>query len=915
MKNSLKRTTLLVSVALLAPTLARPVHAEDFVFDSHTAINGIMPSYSEKGSNDIKSFSDPESSITLDWTNIGTDTGLPRSTGISPIFNAPEVTAKNITVIVGKKGNQWNDKGIIYDNKQVTHGKITASGTIMVKTYDDCIYMNSPAHTVDITGFKKLIFNSSGMPTKGSSGYAIMNNGIDNYLNIIGGENSEIEMTNTGRRAVVADNSSTAESTKTTITANSIYLHANGSSAIVQTKTHNAFTGGQIEINGIDKTIITNEKDGGTAVSAQASRDGKGLIEINKRTSGVVEITGAVTASNGTADIDFAGDQSFLKGNMTSSGEKGKILADFKGADSQMTGDMKTSNTAAIDAAFSGKNASMMGDITAAGNSTVTSVFSGKNTSFTGNIDTTKTSQTGQSGSSVESSNNSTVTADFSGSGASYTGDLASAGTSKANIALTNHGLWKGKAATMENATTAITLSNGSRWDLTANSNVSSLDLSSGATASLAGDAHSLDVGTLSASGASGIFEMDLAYHDNKVDTYENATDSDFLYAHGGTGSSFTVQPTAIASVDAMKSGDKLYFAQVKEGAAAFKVNQDIKLQNKNSLFDSTLSVKKETDTEKTDYEDWFITPVGDGKTPNLNAFTPGSAHHAAVSIWRESDTLLKRLGELRYNQEDQGLWARYINNKLNWDGRNNFDTTMKTLQVGYDKKETGTKRDWYYGGAIEHTWGSSEYAGCGDGKQHLTDIALYATQIGNKGHYLDLVTKVGYLSSDYKTTYGDSADFDNWAFSAGAEYGRKKALGNEWFVEPQAQLTYYFLKGDNYTTKNGAIVNQDNTDNLVGRLGAVLTKEYDKETRNPKRFYVKASVQHDFLGDRSQHLQQNGMSYYDSNDFRDTWYTVGIGTNVHFDDKYAFYFDAEKNFGADLKSKYRVEVGLRYEF
>lgn len=54
--------------------------------------------------------------------------------------------------------------------------------------------------------------------------------------------------------------------------------------------------------------------------------------------------------------------------------------------------------------------------------------------------------------------------------------------------------------------------------------------------------------------------------------------------------------------------------------------------------------------------------------------------------------------------------------------------------------------------------------------------MAFYATQIGNKGHYLDLVTKVGYLSSNYQTTYGDSADFDNWAFSAGAEYGRKKA-------------------------------------------------------------------------------------------------------------------------------------------
>lgn len=561
-----------------------------------------MPRYREKGSTDRKSFSEPESSITLDWSNRGTDTGLPRPTGISLIFNTPEITAKKITVIANQKGNQWNDKGIIYDQKDVSHGKITAAGIIFVETYDDCIYMNSPAHTVDITGFKKLIFKSAGTPLKGSSGYAIMNNGIDNYLNIIGSENSEIEMTNTGQRAVIADNSSTARSTKTTPTANAIHLHANASSyAIVQTKAHHSFTGGQIEINGIDKTIITNEKDGGTAVSAQASGEGKGLIEINKKTSGVVEITGAVTASNGTADIDFAGDPSFLKGNMTSSGEKGKILADFKDADSQMTGDM--SSTAAIDATFSGENAVLTGNINTMetsyqwgygyvpNRSTVTVTFSGKNASFAGNIDTTQTSRTGTWGNYIDSPNHSTVTASFSGLGASFTGDLASAGTSKANIALTKSG---------------------------------SLERQS--------------------------------YNDGR--------------RHDGTGSSFIVQPTDIASVDAMKFGDKLYFAQVKERAAAFKVDHDIKLQNKNSLFDNTLSINKERDTEKADYEDWFITPVGDGKTPNSNAFTPGSAHHAAISIWRESDTLLKRLGELRYNQEDQGLWARYINSKLTWDGK-----------------------------------------------------------------------------------------------------------------------------------------------------------------------------------------------------------------------------------------------------
>lgn len=126
--------------------------------------------------------------------------------------------------------------------------------------------------------------------------------------------------------------------------------------------------------------------------------------------------------------------------------------------------------------------------------------------------------------------------------------------------------------------------------------------------------------------------------------------------------------------------------------------------------------------------------------------------------------------------------------------------------------------------------------------------MAFYATQIGNKGHYLDLVTKVGYLSSNYQTTYGDSADFDNWAFSAGAghrpqekpwETMVRRTSGPAHLLLPQRRQLY---------DENGATVNQDNTDNLVGRLGAVLTKEYDKETKNPKRFYVKASVQHDFL-------------------------------------------------------------------
>lgn len=854
-KKSFNTTALLVTLALTAPVFAPSARAEDFFFDSHTSINGLTPAYSDPGSRDLARFSHRDSNLTLDWTNEGKEGGISRGSGVSAIYNTPEITAKNITVLATQKGNQLNDNGIIYSGTG-HDGKITATETITIRANDDAIYTESNDHRVEISGFRRLELVSTGKPSlfSGSAGYAIMNNGTNNFLTITGGENSEIEMTNTGGRAVVADNSDTAGSTKTTLTADTIYLHAKGYYAIVQTKAHYAFTGGQIEINGREKTILTNENASGTAVSAQATAGGKGLIAINKQSQGVLEITGKVAATNGTADLDFAGDHSFLQGDMTASGGTGKILAGFNGA-----------------------GARMQGDISAARGSLVTAAFSGEDASFTGN--------------------------------------LRVAGTSRVDVSVTHHGLWTGKAETKDDAMTAVTLSNGSRWNVTENSNVSSLDLSSGATASLAGSAHRLDVGTLDAGGAPGRFELDLAYHDNNVATYENAADSDFLYAHGGSGSTFTVQPTAIASVDAMTAGDKLYFAQVKDGAAAFTVDQIVLFQNKNSLFDNSLSVQKEADAAQRGYEDWFLTPVGDGKTPNPNAFTPGSAHHAAVAAWRASDTLLQRLGELRYNREGQGLWARFVNKKLAGDGKDPFRTNLRTIQVGYDQKDAGDKRDWYYGGAVEHTWGSSDYAGYGNGKQHLTDVAFYATEMGNKGHYLDLVTKIGRLGSDYQTTYGDRGDFDNWAFSTGAEYGRKKDMGSGWFVEPQAQLTYYFLRGEDYTTQHGAIIHQDNTDNLVGRLGVVLSKEYAGDTKNPNRVYGKVSVLHDFLGNRSQTLSQNGVSYEDTHNFHDTWYTVGIGANLHFGGRYSFYADAEKNFGADEKEKYRVEGGVRFTF
>lgn len=190
----------------------------------------------------------------------------------------------------------------------------------------------------------------------------------------------------------------------------------------------------------------------------------------------------------------------------------------------------------------------------------------------------------------------------------------------------------------------------------------------------------------------------------------------------------------------------------------------------------------------------------------------------------------------------------------------------------------------------------------------------MYVTHLRQHGHYLDLVARFGRIDSDYNTTYGDHGKFENWAGSISAEYGRKKALNHGWYVEPQAQLTYNHLWGDTYTTKNGAVVSQDGANSLVGRLGVVLSREFGNAPEKQSRVYFKASVLHDFLGSTNSYMQDD-FTFTNHDDLGDTWYLLGVGTNIQVNKDVQFYFDAERSFSADVQMKYRFNGGVRYEF
>ncbi|WP_302610045.1 autotransporter outer membrane beta-barrel domain-containing protein [uncultured Mitsuokella sp.] len=801
------------------------------------------------------------------------------------------------------------DKELGYVKKNAVYTQSDAVTTLNMSGDDSYIHGDLDAETGG-----KITLNASGKGFKMDRSYS-----KSDYANLLTAyfEGSQIN-------ASISGDSSTVEGSANACNGGKINLTMNGNNAV--------FSGNL----STEETRMDTGYEHNDNASIQASFTGK-----NAKVAGDIE----AIADHSTITLNVSGENSVYTGNASSTG------AFFSSWSSQAPSDINYEfyDGATVNLNLTGAHTSQTGNLEAEGNNTLNANYTGLGSSLTGNADNkglmnltfdNQSSMTGNMTNDTMKYDDDKGTtfagklkADFN-NGSSWTGDLTNkSGTT--NVGLNNGSLWNGNLSSTS-GTATINLNNGSIWNgassgngdinlagssvwnLTKDSTAQSVNPDGSSVISLAGTVKKLDTQKLGGTG--GTFLMDLSYHNNDVNTYRNGG-GDFVVAHGGNGSAYNVSLTNNSSVNGMTDGSKLYFASTAADSSTFRMNQSVQVANYNKIYNKNLTVKKETENSESDYkgyDDWFLTPDSSkgngGNVINPNGIVPGSAANAAFALWRDDDTLLKRLGELRYQQQDEGVWARMVNKHLERDDHHAFHGNYKTLQVGYDKKKTtANDGNWYYGGAISHLWGNTGYTD-GHGSEKATALSLYATNIRPHGHYLDLITKVGRIDSDYSTSYRDHGKFENWGTSIGAEYGRKNMLNDGWSIEPQAQLTYHYLWGDDYTTDNGAKVSQDNADSLVGRLGFVLGKDFNVGTPNVGRVYLKASVLHDFLGSTGSSITDD-LTYHDDDDLGDTWYVAGIGTNIHFGKDNQFYFDAERNFNADVSMKYRFNAGFRFGF
>lgn len=276
--------------------------------------------------------------------------------------------------------------------------------------------------------------------------------------------------------------------------------------------------------------------------------------------------------------------------------------------------------------------------------------------------------------------------------------------------------------------------------------------------------------------------------------------------------------------------------------------------------------------------------------------------------MWRSQLTnLTDRMGTLRTTPDAAGVWARYNNGRLDGQG---IQHDYNTVELGVDKRIADNVT---IGFSFDYTKGDTDLS-AGSSDNNTYTVGFYGSYFNESGCFLDTMLKIGRIDADYdfRTSAGkESADYMLTGAIFGIETGHRWNIQN-YFIEPQVQLTYSHLRAENYTSSIGRDVKFDDMSSLIGRVGVMAGMQF---AENRGSAYVKASYNHDFLGDVEGNYEFNGSVRQFDDELDDNWGEVSLGASYQVTDSVNTFVDVGTGFGGDIDQKWRVNLGARYVF
>ena len=615
-------------------------------------------------------------------------------------------------------------------------------------------------------------------------------------------------------------------------------------------------------------------------------------------------ISGAVLAEN-KGSISTAG--AVLKGAATASKE-GTIHLDGGSTSEGITADGGSASTdgTAVKGLLSAKNG---GSITMT-NGSAKGLSIDKDSAITAKLDKKDASIQG------DIANKGTASLTLGG-GASWIGD--STGSGKTNASIGEGSIWTGRST---NGNTTVELAG--TWKQTGDSTIASLTGRNGTL-----DKTSETSGDTTIDHAAGTLNL-LYSHSAEDPTTFYGGDTTIRTADSGTTVNMVTDSRGLTV-----SGNRARWANYRNQASetlnrmAHKLHYpandgNIKgtLKIVEGLTSNSASLRAENLTfDETGTGSYVYDPVKDDLTIEYGSeetqMMKGtkSALLGVSMMWRSNNNdLQRRLGDLRLGQAESGVWARYVGGKNKFDEQNTYmSQTYDIGQVGYDRKAGS----WLVGAALDYGKGDVNYTG-GKGKEHMATLALYGTRVSDDGKYFDIIFKTGRLKNEFHVSneIGNrlNADYHTWGNSISSEYGKRFVRDDGFYLDPSVELTMGRLNSKNFSGHSdlGELnVKQHDFDSAIGRIGLGIGRQTERSNA-----FLKLALAHEFGGSfKTDFYADDGGLKSTRIDLQDTWLDMEIGGSLSIGRNTYLYGTYTHNFGADMETKWRADVGVRYTF
>jgi len=342
---------------------------------------------------------------------------------------------------------------------------------------------------------------------------------------------------------------------------------------------------------------------------------------------------------------------------------------------------------------------------------------------------------------------------------------------------------------------------------------------------------------------------------------------------------------------------------------------------------------------------DWYLRSVLNAETPLYQPLTPIYEVYADVlQSFNQLDTLQQRLGNRSWSSgaavansavdadnAGSGMWGRILGRQVSIDPRRsttgaNYDVDIWQLQGGADGElYSGDAGDLVVGFSARYGTISADVSSAfGDGSISSTGFGLDGsmTWYGKSGLYLDAQASATRYDSDLSSSAlgtGRISGNDGFGYAFGLEAGQQIALGANWSVTPQAQLTYSRIDYNDFTDPFGGAVSLKDAHRLRGRLG--ISADYEDswadrsgQTRRLHAYGV-ANLYYDLQSNSD--VRVSGIKF--ATEQEALWGGLGLGGTYSWgDDKYAIYGEATvdtslNNFGHTHTLTGRMGLNVKF--